>query len=277
MARIDLAELPPALIEHVSPRARLTFPPQGKTSDVAFADGDDADRDVRGRATHGAVAEGRVVVKRCAHRVYLDWLRREHVALRALAGSGLPIPRFIAYAESEVKGQPVGWLLMSRLSGSPLLGALIEGSPPKRKVLFRRLGELVRRLHATRVPSELAREGSWLSRQIERARDNLPWCDGTAAGLAELERSRPAAVRETLIHGDLALDNVLVDEHGELALIDWADGGLGDPRHDVALALQTKPELDLSADALDAFFEGYGTAPLDEATRDWFVRLYDYF
>jgi aminoglycoside phosphotransferase (APT) family kinase protein len=261
VARIDLAELPPALAEHVSSRARLTFPPQGETSDVAFAD-------IEGRI---------VVVKRCAHRIYLDWLRREQVALRALAKSGLPIPRFIAYVEVEAVGQPVGWLLMSRLSGSRLLGALIGASPSQRTALFRRLGELVRRLHATRVPPELEREGSWLSRQIERARDNLSWCDGTAAGLAELERARPAAVRETLIHGDLSLDNVLVDERGELSLIDWADGGLGDPRHDVALALQTKPELELSADALDAFFAGYSTVPLDVPTRDWFVRLYDYF
>ena len=261
MAHIDLAKLPPALAEHVAPSARLTFPPQGKTSDVAFA-------------THG---ERVVVVKRCAHPIYLDWLRREEVALRALAETGLPIPRFIAYAEVEQRDQPVGWLLMSRLAGSPLLGALIEASPPRRTALFRRLGELVRRLHATRVPPGLEREGSWLSRQLERARANLAWCDGTAAGLGELERSRPAAARETLIHGDLSLDNVLFDEHGELALIDWADGGRGDPRHDLALALQTKPELTLSADALDAFFAGYGTAPLDEGTRDWFVRLYDYF
>jgi aminoglycoside phosphotransferase (APT) family kinase protein len=261
MALIDFAELPPALAEHLSPRARLKFPPQGKTSDVAFADDD------------GRLA----VVKRCAHRIYLEWLRREHVALRALAASGLPTPRFIAYAESEAGGQPVGWLLMSRLSGSPFLGAAIEAQSPLRTVMFRRLGELMRRLHATRVPPELRHAGSWLSRQIARARANLPWCDGTAAGLAELERSRPAAVSETLIHGDLALDNVLIDEGGELHLIDWADGGRGDPRHDIALALQTKPELELSAEAHDAFFAGYGTAPLAEATRDWFVRLYDFF
>ena len=143
--------------------------------------------------------------------------------------------------------------------------------------MFRRLGELVGRLHTTVVPHSLRREGAWLSRQLQRARANLAWCDGTAAGLAELERSRPAAVPETLIHGDLALDNVLVDERGDLALIDWADGGLGDPRHDIALALQTKPELTLSAGALEAFFAGYGCAPLDEAGRHWFVRLYDYF
>ena len=94
MAQFDLAELPPALAEHVSPQARLTFPPQGKTSDVAFAEDDG----------------GLVVVKRCAHRIYLGWLRREHVALRELAESGLPIPRCIAYAEAETRATPVGWV-----------------------------------------------------------------------------------------------------------------------------------------------------------------------
>jgi aminoglycoside phosphotransferase (APT) family kinase protein len=262
MARIDLAELPAALAEHVPPRARLTYPRQGMTSEVAFA------ADDGGRV---------VVVKRCAHRVYLEWLRREQFALRALAESGLPIPRFIAYAEAESGGQPVGWLLMSRLDATPFLGAAMRSPPALHAPMFRRLGELARRLHATPVPRELRRAGSWLSGRIEQARENLPWCDGTAAELAELERSRPAEVRETLIHGDLALDNVLVDERGALHLIDWADGGLGDPRHDLALALQTKPELELSAEALDAFFAGYGTAPLDEATRVWFVRLYDFF
>ena len=277
MGKIDLSELPPALTEHVARRAVLTFPPQGKTSDVAFAE--HADMDVRGRATQGAVAdEGRVlVVKRCAHRVYLDWLRREQVVLRALVGSGLPVPRFIAYAEVETDGGSVGWLLMSHLAGSQFFGAAIDAAPTVRESMFRRLGELMQRLHGTPVPAGLRCEGSWLSRQIEQARTNLPWCDGTAAGLAELERSRPPHAHETLIHGDLSLDNVLVDDRGALRLIDWAGGGPGDPRHDVALALQTKPELELPVDALEAFFAGYGSAVLDEATRDWFVRLYDYF
>src|SRR5690242_18267002 len=125
MAHVDLAELPPALIEHVSPRARLTFPPQGQTSDVAFVDDD-------GRGA---------VIKRCAHRIYLDWLRREQAALRALADSGLPIPRFIAYAEVEKRGEAVGWLVMSRLAGASFLGAAIDASPERRVSMFRRLGE----------------------------------------------------------------------------------------------------------------------------------------
>jgi aminoglycoside phosphotransferase (APT) family kinase protein len=116
-----------------------------------------------------------------------------------------------------------------------------------------------------------------VSRQLAQARTNLPWCDGTAAGLLELERSRPAAVPERLIHGDLALDNVLIDERGALSFVDWAGGGPGDPRHDVALALNTKPEAELTPPVLAAFFAGYGTAPVDEPTRNWFVGLYDYF
>ena len=261
MTRIDLAELPEALAKHVPRQATLSYPTQGKTSNVAFAEHD-------GRV---------VVVKRCAHPVYLEWLRREQAALRALEGSGLPIPRFIAYAETEADGRAVGWLVMSRLAGSPLLAAAMEAGDPQRRALFGRLGELVRRLHATRVPRDLLCGESWVSRQLQTARANLPWCDGTAAGLAELERSRPTPIEETLIHGDLALDNVLVDAHGSLSLIDWADGGSGDPRHDLALALQTKPEFELSTDALDAFAAGYDAAVADPDTRDWFVRLYDYF
>jgi aminoglycoside phosphotransferase (APT) family kinase protein len=261
MGRFSLAGLPPALAAHVPVRAKLTFPPQVQTSDVAFAEHD-------GRV---------VVVKRCAHPVYIEWLRREQSVLRALGASALPIPRFIAYAETETNGTRVAWLVMSHLCGSPLLAAAIEASPGKRPILFRGLGELLRRLHATAVPREIVTPRSWVSRQLEQARENLPWCDGTAAGLEELERSQPARVPETLIHGDLALDNVLVDADGRLFLIDWAGGDSGDPRHDVALALQTEPELDLSVDALDAFFLGYGSAELDAKTRAWFVRLYDYF
>jgi aminoglycoside phosphotransferase (APT) family kinase protein len=260
MTLLNLADLPPELAPHVPLHARLTYPTQGKTSEVAFAEG-----------------EGRVVViKRCAHPAYLPWLRHEQAALRALRPLELRVPRFIAYAETEANGAAVGWLVMSRVAGSPLFTAAIEAAPAKREVLFRRLGEALRLLHATSVPRELLRE-PWLARQLERARANLAWCDGTADGLVELERSRPAPVAECLMHGDLSLDNVLIDERGALSFIDWGDGGAGDPRHDIALALQTEPELTLSDAALAAFAAGYGEAIPDAATRNWFVRLYDYF
>jgi len=261
MGRFSLAELPPVLAAHVGVNAHLEFPRQGATSDVAFA----------------WAADRVVVVKRCAHAIYLDWLRREHVVLRALAGSGLPVPTCIGYAENEADGLAVGWLVETRLPCRPLLGALIDAAEPQRVSLCRSLGVLVRQLHAAPVPTALLSATDWTSQQLLQARANLSWCDGTAAGLAELERSRPSPVPERLIHGDLALDNVLVDARGALSLIDWAGGGSGDPRHDVALVLENEPEVKLTAAALDAFFTSYGSASLDKGTRDWFVRLYDYF
>ncbi len=117
----------------------------------------------------------------------------------------------------------------------------------------------------------------WLTRTLAQAQQNLAWCDGSAELLAELARAPPAPVPEALVHGDLALDNVLVDTTGELGLVDWSQGDSGDPRTDVALALQTLPETELTQDEQRAFYEGYGGAPLDEYTRRWFEQLYDFF
>ena len=72
--------------------------------------------------------------------------------------------------------------------------------------------------------------------------------------LARLEATRPALSPEVLIHGDLALDNVLVDEDGSLSLIDWSGGDVGDPRYDIALALATEPEIQLGDADVAAFF-----------------------
>ena len=258
---IDLDELPDALAKHVSRQARLSYPQQGMTSEVAFAE-------------HGGMT---VVVKRCANPIYIDWLRREQLVLRALETAGLPVPRFIAYAEADRDGTAVGWLVTSLLAGRPVWSVALEATPSVRESLFRSVGSLLKRLHAAPIPAALLYQEPWIVRQLRQAHANLGWCDGTAEGLVELERSQPQPVREALIHGDLALDNALIDEAGAVSLIDWAGGGPGDPRHDIALALHTEPELELSSEALAAFFDAYGSAPVDAATRDWFVRLYDYF
>ena len=102
-------------------------------------------------------------------------------------------------------------------------------------------------------------------------------CEACRHKLAELRRTTPAPAAMRLVHGDFALDNVLIDDAGNLSVIDWACGDAGDPRIDVALALQTQPETELTADELRAFYEGYGGPAVDAGTRRWFEQLYDFF
>jgi aminoglycoside phosphotransferase (APT) family kinase protein len=222
-------------------------------------------------------SEGPCVIKRCRDPIYLEWLIREHFVLRALHDSRLPVPRVIDYTESDIGDSREAWLVMTRLDGRPLWHDLLRADATERSDLLRRVGALLKRLHETPVPRVLAADAPWIDRMLAKAGANLAWCDGTPELLADLHRRRPPPVPDVLIHGDLALDNLLIAADGSTSLIDWPSGDSGDPRCDVSLAVQTEPEIQLSETELDAFFESYGTAPLDRITRRWFEDLYEFF
>jgi aminoglycoside phosphotransferase (APT) family kinase protein len=253
-------DIPPALQRHVQPHTALIYPPQGMTSEVAFAGGDPP-----------------VAIKRCRDPIYLEWASRERRVLAALAGSGLPIPRVLDSAECDTDGRHEVWLVMSRLDGGSLWREMLQAPTTQRADMLRRLGALLKRLHATPVPVGLTADVPWIDRILAQAQRNLAWCDGTADLLADLHRRRPPPIAEVLIHGDLALDNVLIAGDGALSLIDWSSGDSGDARTDLALALQTEPEMQLTDRDVAAFFEAHGTPPLDRVTRRWFEDLYEFF
>ena len=224
------------------------------------------------------VEDTRCVFKRCRDPIYLEWLAREHRVLQALAPSPLPVPRVLGYAEVDTKeGGREAWLVTSRLEGRPLWNDILNANSQRRAQFLHRVGALLKQLHTTQVPFSMRSESSWLDRMLAQAQTNLAWCDGSAELLADLHRRRPEPVPEVVIHGDLALDNVLVAADDAMSLIDWSGGGEGDPRSDLALALQTEPEFELGESEVAAFFEGYGGMPMDPATRRWFEDLYEFF
>jgi aminoglycoside phosphotransferase (APT) family kinase protein len=257
MAELSLAEVPAELVPWCGPTARLSFPTQGMTSDVAFC----------------ASPRGDVVLKRCAHARYVEWLRREHVVLEALRDTGLPAPKVLGFVD---RGTEV-WLALAKLPGISLGDALREADATGRAHLLQGLGGLLRRIHATPVPSSLRDPVPWIDRMLAQAERNLGWCDGTRALLDQLHARRPTWRPETLIHGDLGLDNVLVDEGRVATIVDWPMGGSGDPRFDIAIAIEHDDDLPLDDAQLAAFWAGYGEAPLDSTTRGWFERLWDFF
>lgn len=253
MAEIRREEIPEAVLRWLPEQFELKAPQHGATSDVAFA---------RGQGTT-------LVLKRCRHPPYTDWLENEQRALQLLARADLPVPRVVGlHREGEEPDAPV-WLVMTKLPGVPLWDVVEHASGEERVLWFRRLGRMLGRVHALPVPTELPSEEdhpTWLDRTFRRAASYVRRHVAKALPerLASRLREHGEPMPSTLVHGDFTLDNVLAEGDMITGIIDWGGASAGDPRWDVTLALATEPEIRLSPRAVAAFFEGYRAAPLPE-------------
>ncbi|MGZ3609026.1 MAG: phosphotransferase family protein [Ktedonobacteraceae bacterium] len=102
--------------------------------------------------------------------------------------------------------------------------------------------------------------------------------EDSAELLDQLRQHRPLPIPSTLIHGDFTVDNVLILDGKVTGIIDWAGGGVGDPRYDLALAIRPKEtNLFHVLEDRQAFFEGYGLFNLSDFDYTYFVDLYEFF
>jgi aminoglycoside phosphotransferase (APT) family kinase protein len=243
----------------------LAYPVQGATSEVLFVE-----------STHGSF-----VIKRARQQPFRDWLRREYHVLRMLAATALPIPTVYTFVERHTPKGSENWLVMARLVGQPLQLVLdFEHNPAVHHRLLRAFGELLRSIHRSSPPPALAvLNQPWLEGMLLRAADYLKHyrVQGTPSLLRALEQDRPQPIRPTLIHGDYTLDNILVAGGSISGVIDWAGGALGDPRYDLALATQPRPQAFQNPTDLEAFYDGYGGCPISAEEADYFVGLYGFF
>ena len=253
--------VPPAVREWLPPDFALyAAPDQGETAWVAF------------------VRDAPLVVKRARGPVYTTWLEHELRALIALAGTDLPIPEPIGL--HSWAGPPgsdgEAWLVMTRLPGEPLTRAVARaGTVQERAAWYAKLGALTALIHTQAIPSDLRPDDDrrWLERVLARARVAPGrWVQKLTA---RFDRDRPPEVPETLIHGDLTIDNVLADEDGLTGVIDWGAAGPGDPRYDVTLALSRIDDTPLEPMVVAAFLEGYGSRGLPSELRAFFEHAYD--
>jgi spectinomycin phosphotransferase len=122
--------------------------------------------------------------------------------------------------------------------------------------------DLARRVDADiaagRVPEGAAREVAaiWLGR-----RDTILALADRAAELGrQLERRALAPV---LCHADLHTWNVLVDEAGELWVVDWDEAVLAPKERDLMFVVGGISARLVTKQATEAFFEGYGETTVD--------------
>ncbi|MYQ30620.1 phosphotransferase family protein [Streptomyces sp. SID4956] len=175
---------------------------------------------------------------------------REYRVTDALQGTGVPVPRTVALCEDlSVLGVPFS--VVAHVDGVVLRTREDVAAHPAEDVERAAYGlvDALAALHA--VPyaecglADFGRPQGYLTRQVRRWRDQ--W---TRVGTRELkdietlftrlEAGVPTESAASVVHGDLRLDNAILDP-GDLgtvrALVDWEMAALGDPLADLGLHL----------------------------------------
>ena len=173
---------------------------------------------------------------------------REYRVIRALAGSGVPVPRtYCLCLDETVIGTPfyVMDFVAGRIFWDPLLPGL---EPSQRRAVFDEMNRVIAALHRVDFAAiglaDYGRPGNYLARQIDR------WSRQYQASATEpiaamdrlidwLPQNIPSGDRVALVHGDFRLDNMIYHpaEPRVLALLDWELSTLGDPLADFAYHL----------------------------------------
>lgn len=183
-----------------------------------------------------------------------ETMRREALVLSSLANTRVPHPRIIGY---EPDHAPIGrsFYVMEYVEG-----VNVVSHPPtadQATVLAESMIDAVVKLHdldpanlgltGLGRPGFLQRQtGRWLS-QLESYRRYSSYQPGLLPNVGAicqwLDSHRPAAGSTSVIHGDVHIGNVLVDERGRVtALLDWELATLGDPLLDLGQLVATWPD-----------------------------------
>jgi len=170
---------------------------------------------------------------------------REFRVMKALAATGVPVPRMIALCEDPaVIGTP--FYLMEHVEGRVLWDPALPGmSPAERGAHYDELNRVIAALHAVDYAAvglgDYGRIGGFVLRQIERW--SRQYESGGAARIASMDRviewlprHLPADEETAIVHGDFRIDNVIFHptEPRILAVLDWELSTLGHPLSDFA-------------------------------------------
>lgn len=210
-------------------------------------------------------------------------LEGEAALLRSAAAAGVAVPGVVAATDDEavIGGRAV---VTERLAGEAVARRLLRDDryAHAREVLVGQLAEAlaaVHRLDPTSAPhlrhDEPVAQLAALHAATGQARPVFE------VALRWLADHRPVEVAPAVVHGDLRLGNLLVDESGLRAVLDWELAHLGDPAEDLAWACvkawrfgSAQPVL--GTGSVGAWLEAYaaaGGAPPDPSRLRWWLVL----
>jgi aminoglycoside phosphotransferase (APT) family kinase protein len=159
----------------------------------------------------------------------------EAALVRAAGEAGVPVPEVLATDDGSVLG--AAGIVVRRLDGETIPRKLLRDDEwaHARTVLCGQAGAALAAIH--RIPPKGIPDLDDTD-QLAQYREIL---DGLGEphpafelGFRWLVRNRPAATRRGVVHGDFRLGNLLIDQRGLAAVLDWELAHLGDPVEDLA-------------------------------------------
>lgn len=158
----------------------------------------------------------------------------EAASHRAAASAGMPVPVVLA-ASDDVSALGRRYLISRRVPGQTVPRRILRGrSDSRRGALLTQCASALAALHRgdpASVPGLPAYDA------VQLWRDRYDSYNEPSAvfelALRWLEDNRPAANRETVVHGDFRIGNLIVDESGLAAVLDWELVHRGDPLEDL--------------------------------------------
>jgi aminoglycoside phosphotransferase (APT) family kinase protein len=205
----------------------------------------------------------------------------EASAQRAAADAGAPVPHIVVADDSVVAlGNP--FLICNAIGGETIVRRIQRQlDDAGRARLLRQCAEALAAIH--RADTNLP--GVSHDDQMAEWRDQLDTMGDTTAtfewAFRWLADNRPAPSPPRLVHGDFRMGNVIVDESGLAAVLDWELVHVGEVYEDLAWfcirAWRFGAPVDLAAGGLGSvedFLHGYenaGGAAVDRAAFHWWL------
>ncbi len=168
---------------------------------------------------------------------------REFRIISALHPTGFPVPRpYVLCTDESVVGTM--FYVMECVEGRVLWEPQLPGMDPKqRHAIYDAMNETLARLHQTDFQKlgleDFGKPGNYFSRQISRW--GKQYVASETESIAEMNKLMewlpqhiPAGERNSIVHGDYRLDNMVLHptEPRVLAVLDWEISTIGDPLAD---------------------------------------------